>query len=302
MNLRYYLAVIGAFTIWGFFSLPLRALQSFPAFDILIFRVLITLAIMGLILFLFRRKAVKESWKEYTSMTPKEQKHLLGIHFFSGLLLAANWFLFIYVMNNVSVNATALAYLICPIMTVVLAYISLREPLTKLQWVAVFICLVSCLLMSIGHFMELLYSSIVALTYAYYPILQRKNQRLDRFVVLTLQVFVAVILLLPFYPLYVSPLPKTFYFFEIVILIAVVFTIVPLYLTIYSLRGLNSSAVGIFIYLNPIFSFLLAIFYFKENLSVLQSFSYGLILIGVILFNIPLLPRKFIKRPPKAVV
>lgn len=147
-------------------------------------------------------------------------------------------------------------------------------------------------MMSIGHFEELMYSSVVALSYAFYPILQRRNHQLDRFVILTFQVLFAVILLLPFFPYHITSMEKTAVFYEIVTLIAILFTIIPMYLTIYALKGLNSSVVGIFMYLNPIFTFLLAIFYFNEKLSFVQGLGFGLILAGIILFNIKIIKEK----------
>ncbi|MNE47234.1 EamA-like transporter family protein [compost metagenome] len=69
----------------------------------------------------------------------------------------------------------------------------------------------------------------------------------------------------------------------------VFFTIIPLFLNLYALKGINSSAVGIMIYINPIINFLLAIFYYKEDVSSLQLFSYFLILVSIIVFNEKLL-------------
>ncbi|HMQ45325.1 MAG TPA: EamA family transporter, partial [Mariniflexile sp.] len=187
-------------------------------------------------------------------------------------------------------------YLICPILTMVLAYFILKERLFKIQWFSVFLSLVSCLILSLGNFTDLFYSMIIAFTYAIYLVLQRKNQEIDRFMVLTLQIGVAVVLLLPFIPIYISDIEKTSFFYAIIVLIALVFTIVPMYLNIYALKGLNSSVVGIFIYLNPIINFLLAVFYFKERIGFLQGLSFSLIGISVIIFNIPNFKSQLSKR------
>src|SRR5690606_27496534 len=135
-----------------------------------------------------------------------------------------------------------------------------------------------------------------AFTYAIYLVLQRKNHDMDRFLVLTFQIGVAVILLLPFSPNYISNIEKPSFFYIMIALIAVVFTIIPMYLNIYALKGLNSAVVGIFIYLNPIINFLIAVFYFKEHISLLQGLSFGLIGISVIIFNIPNFKNQINKR------
>ncbi|WP_372756503.1 EamA family transporter [Mariniflexile sp.] len=287
MRYKYYLAVITAFTIWGFFSIVLKSLDSFPAFDILMYRSLFSVCIMLLVSLFLRPKALKRNIKLFQSLPEKNKRNIVIINLLSGLFLALNWFIFIYVMNNVSVSATSLAYLICPILTMVMAFLILKEKLFKVQWLSVGLSLISCLLLSFGNFIDLFYSMIIAFTYAIYLVLQRKNQEMDRFLVLTFQIGIAVILLLPFMPANVSNIEKTTFFYAIIALIAIVFTIVPMYLNIYALKGLNSSIIGVFIYLNPIINFLLAVFYFKEHISFLQALSFSLIGMSVIIFNIP---------------
>ncbi len=67
--------------------------------------------------------------------------------------------------------------------------------------------------------------------------------------------------------------------------IVVFFTIIPLFLNLYALKGINSATVGIIMYVNPLINFTLAIFYFKEAITSLQLISYFLILLSIIIFN-----------------
>ncbi len=296
MNSKYYISVITAFSIWGFFSVVLKSLDDFSAFDILTYRSLISVSIMLLVSLLLRPKALKSNINLFQSQTKQIKRRIIFINAISGLFLALNWYIFIYVMNNVSVSATSLAYLICPILTMVLAYLILKEKLFKLQWLAVVLSCIACLLMSLGDFINLFYSMIIAFTYAIYLVLQRKNQEMDRFLVLTAQVFFAVLLLLPFFSVYETTTEKTPFFYGMLLLIAIVFTIIPMFLNIYALKGLNSSVVGVFIYLNPIINFLLAIFYFKEEITLLQGLSYLLIIISIIIFNFSSLKNRINRR------
>ena len=296
MNSKYYIAVISAFTIWGFFSVVLKSLDDFSAFDILSYRTLGSLAIMLFVSLLLRPKVLKTNLNTFKMLAGQDKKRIIIINILSGLFLALNWYIYIYVMNNVSVSATSLAYLICPILTMVLAYLILKEKLFKLQWVAVMLSGIACLLLSLGNLTDLFYSMIIAFTYAIYLVLQRKNHDIDRFLVLTIQVFVAVIFLLPFLISYESPNEKTAFFYGMLALIAVVFTIIPMYLNIYALKGLNSSVVGVFIYLNPLINFMFAIFYFKEKVSLLEAFCYLLILISVVVFNFSVIKNRINRR------
>lgn len=285
MGSKYYIAVIAAFTIWGFFSIVLKALDDFSAFDILSYRTIGSLAIMLLVSLFLRPKVLKTNISVFKNLGRNVQKRIVITNVLSGLFLALNWYIYIYVMNNVSVSATSLAYLICPILTMVLAFMILKEQLFKLQWVAVLLSGIACLLLSLGNIVDLFYSMIIAFTYAFYLVLQRKNHDIDRFLVLTVQVLVAVILLLPFILSYDSPNVKTPFFYGMLALIAVVFTIIPMYLNIYALKGLNSAVVGVFIYINPLLNFAFAVFYFKEEVTLLEAVCYTLILISIFIFN-----------------
>lgn len=296
MNSKYYIAVITAFSIWGFFSVVLKSLDDFTAFEILSYRTLGSVVIMLFVTLVLRPKALKSNLNLFKTLGKIDKRRIIIVNILSGLFLALNWYIFIYVMNNVSVSATSLAYLICPILTMVLAYLILKEKLLKLQWVAVILSLIGCLMLSIGNMTDLFYSMIIALTYALYLVLQRKNQELDRFIVLTCQVFFAVIFLLPFIVTYDAPNEKTPFFYGMLALIAVVFTIIPMFLNIYALRGLNSSVVGVFIYLNPLINFMLAIFYFNENISVLEAICYVLIVISIVIFNFAAIKNRINRR------
>lgn len=290
---KYYSAAFLAFFVWGFFSFALKPLHNYPSLDILFYRVFFSAITMVLINVVFRRNVMRKNWNHFKTILPKQQKSVVMLTLGGGIFLSSNWFVYIYVMNHVSVNAASLAYLICPIVTTVFAFFMLKETLSKWQWIAVLISVFSCVLLSFNHFQDIFYSLITAATYALYLVSQRKNNDLDKFLSLTIQLIFTALVLLPFYPKYSGTIPVEPLFYGYMFLIVVFFTIIPLFLNLYALKGINSSAVGIMIYINPIINFLLAIFYYNEQVSSLQLFSYLLILVSIVVFNEKLLfPRK----------
>lgn len=282
---KYYLAAFSAFLIWGFFSLALKPLHEYPSLDILFYRVFLSVVLMLPINLFFRRKVMVQNWNQYQSMTRKQKQSVVLLTLGGSLFLSSNWFVFIYVMNHVSVKAASLAYLICPILTTVFAFFMLKEKLSRWQWIAVGISVFSCLLLSFDHFKDVFYSLVVAATFALYLVSQRKNTEIDKFLALTIQLLFAAIVILPFYPKYSGAIPTEPLFYGCLLVIAVLFTIIPLFLNLYALKGINSATVGIMMYINPIINFLLAIFYYNEQVSVLQLGSYFLILVSIVVFN-----------------
>lgn len=297
MNSKYYAAAIIAFTIWGLFSLALKPLSAYSSVDILVYRMSFASIFILLFSFVIQWKQTQKNIQDFKGFSRKERSNIIWVNVASAALLALNWFLFIYVMNNVSVNATSLAYLICPILTTVLAFFVLKEKLSKVQKTAILLSGISCLILSIGHFLDLLYSMIIALSYAIYLILQKRNNQLDKLFTLTGQIVLGSILLSPLFFMNTDTgVEKGSLFYGLVVLIAIVFTIIPMYLNVFSLKKLNSSVVGVFININPILSFLLAVFYFQEKVNLAQGFAYFLIFFSVLLFNWDVIKSKIGKQ------
>jgi len=291
MAFKYYAAALFSFVVWGVFSLVLKPLSNYAALDILTYRVAFAALIIALISLIFRYKITKENISIIKSLVPKERFKIISATIFSAIMLALNWYLYIYVMNAVSVNATSLAYLICPILTTVLAGVFLKEKLNIGQWIAVGMAVLSCIMLSYGHFMDMLYSVVIALSYAIYLVVQKASKKLDKFFTLTLHILISSLFLIPMGMSTGETVTHAALFFQLVLLIAVLFTIIPLFLNMYALKGLDSSVVGVLLYINPIISFLLAIFYFDESITLLQGFAYGLIFMAVVVFNVSYLRK-----------
>lgn len=286
MRAKYYLAAASAFTIWGLFSFVLKPLHDYPSPDILFYRIFFCVVLMVVTNLLFRRKNITESKNSFMQLPLKTRKNLLVITVISSLLLAGNWFFFIYVMNHISVKAASFAYLVCPILTTVFAFIILKEKLSAIQWVSVLLSVLSCVLLSFNNFNDVFYSIVVAATYAMYLVLQKKFVGVDKFLLLTVQLIITSVILLPFYPIYSGPLPTETSFYGYILVIAIGFTIIPMLLNLFALKGISSSTLGILLYINPIIGFLLAAFYYGEEIITIQILAYSIIAASIIIFNV----------------
>ncbi|WP_139422816.1 EamA family transporter [Chryseobacterium mulctrae] len=284
-NLKYYLAAIFAFATWGTFSMVLRPLHSYASLDILFYRVFSCALIMSVVTVLFRRMKLKENLKYFKSISKNSKYRIVGLNVLSSILLTGNWFSFIYVMNHISVRATSVAYLVCPIITTILAFFILREKLTKLQWISVVLSGVGCILLSYSNLIDMVYSSLIGSTYACYLIIQSVNSKFDKFLILNFHMILAALILLPFFPSYSGKVPTEFKFYFYIEIIAVMYTIVPLLLNLYALSGIASSKVGMILNINPIIAFVLAGAVYHEALGGLQILSYAIIFLAVIIFN-----------------
>jgi chloramphenicol-sensitive protein RarD len=284
-NTKYYLAAIAAYATWGFFSLVLKPLAAYASVDILFYRVFSCAILMLIIVALFKRRAVVDAIATYKALPATKKRKILWLNIGGSILLNINWFSFIYVLNHVSIKAASLAYLVCPILTTLLAWAILREKLSRLQWGAIGLSLIACVLLSYANIIDMFYSSIVGFSYAAYLVSQRKNTGFDKFIVLTFHIVLSAVLLLPFYPAFGGAVPTEFKFYMYIEIIAVAFTIIPLFLNLFALKRLNSSTLGMLLNINPIIGFTLAALMYQEHISQIQIISYSLIFLSVLIFN-----------------
>jgi len=284
-NFRYFFAGILSFAIWGFFSIPLRNLKAFPSEEILYYRIFTSLVLIWLSILLFRRKELKVDIAYIISVS-KRQRGIIFVQLAaSTVFLTLNWFSYIYAVNKVSLQSAAFAYMVCPLLTAFGGFILLKEKLSKLKLVSLAIALLSIILLASGSLIEVMWSVVIALLYALYLILQRKMQHLDKLNVLAVQIGMAVIIMLPFYLTRHAGFPSSVWFWGNITVVAVVFTIIPLFLSLYALIGIPSSTLGIIIYINPIIAFGVAVLYFDEHIDSYKLSAYLLLLISVLVFN-----------------
>lgn len=288
---RHYAAAVAAFLVWGFFPLVLRAIKTHPAGEILYFRILFSLIILIVIMAAFMRKKSSENWAQFSSLSTSAKSQTVLLTLLGGLLLTINWLVFIYVVNEVNIKTASFSYLICPVITAGLGYVLLREQMMPVQWFAILLCALSCVLMGLNNVVELGYSLVIALSYALYLITQRKNQGFNRLIMLGVQVLFAFIILSFFFGQLVDTVVVDVRFYLIVGCVALFFTVVPLFLNLYALNKINAATIGILMYINPLINFILAFLIVHETATPVQVAGYGVITLALVLFNYPLLKR-----------
>lgn len=282
---KYLFSGVLSAVIWGFFAIPLRNLQAYPSEQILYYRIFTSLLVIWAIIFFFRRKKLSKDVAYLKSIDGKSRRIIATQIIGASILLMLNWYTFIYAINNISIKSGAFAYMVCPLITAFGGFVILKEHLYRIQIIALMLATASILMLATGSLIEVTWSVIIAALYAFYLIIQRKMQYLDKLNVLALQITIAVLLMLPFFIHQHTGLPTAPSFWFNILLIAAVFTIIPLFLSLFALIGIPSSTLGIIIYINPIIAFTVAIFYFNEQIDPHQLIAYLILLFAVFLFN-----------------
>jgi chloramphenicol-sensitive protein RarD len=290
----YYAAAVSAFVIWGFIPFPLKALAAYPSGQILYFRVMLSVVLLLAILLLFRRGQLQQTLAQVKNASARDKREFVLYTFLGGLLLTVNWLAFIYVINHINIQTGSFSYLLCPILTAVLGFLLLKEELRANQWLAIGLSALSCALVGSGEIASLLFSLLIALSYALYLITQRLLRAYDKIVLLTLQLLLSFALLAPFYSYFKgdSTAALDTHFFQNIAVLSVGFTIVPLFLNLFALKELKSGTIGILMYINPIINFVMAFLYFNEQTTTVKLLAYVLIFISVVIYNLNIKGRK----------
>lgn len=284
-RLKYFLAAITATGLWGFFSIPLRNLQEYPSDQILHYRIFTSLVFTWIVILIFRKKQLKADLANMRKQSPEKRKKIIWLTLLAGVLVTGNWFSFIYAVNHVSLTSAAFAYMVCPLVTAMGGFILLKEHLTNYKLAALIIAVLSILILAQGSPRDVWWSVFIATLYAFYLIIQRVVVEIDKFNMLGIQLILSTILMLPLFIYHYNGIPTDWNFWLNIVVIAILFTIIPLYLSLYSLIGLPSSTMGILIYTNPIVAFAVAFFYFHESINSHQLIAYLLLFIAVVVFN-----------------
>lgn len=134
-----------AYALWGVFPLYFRLLRSVPAFEVLMLRMVLSLVTVAIILVLWRRWA----WVRDVVARPR----LLGRYAIAAVLVAVNWFVFIWATQNGHVVDASLGYFITPLINVLLGRLVLDERPRPVQWTAIAVMAVGVLWLTVqtGH-------------------------------------------------------------------------------------------------------------------------------------------------------
>ena len=120
---------VAAYGIWGLFPLYWKFLETVPALEILSHRV-----IWSGVLLLLMLLAIGVRQRSIALLLNPRQCLVL---FASASILAVNWGLYIYGVNNDRIIETSLGYFINPLVNVLLGAVFLKERLLWGQWLAV---------------------------------------------------------------------------------------------------------------------------------------------------------------------
>ncbi|MFO0880621.1 MAG: EamA family transporter RarD [Gemmataceae bacterium] len=278
---------IAAYGLWGMMPLYFRAVAGVHPLELLAHRILWSVAFLGLILTLLGRLVdLVQVFKR-----PRLCALLLG----STLLIALNWFVFIYGVWIGQVVQNSLGYFINPLFNIVLGMLLFRERLHPAQWMALGLATVGLLYLiaARGEFPWIAFT--LATSFAAYGVI-RKVAPVDALLGLTVETLflfpVALVMLLLWGYQGVLAFGAHSQTVDVLLVASGVVTAVPLLCFGAAARRLPLTTLGFLQYLAPTLQFLLAVFYLGEPFRIEQQISFSCIWLALVLVTIDGLLRR----------
>ena len=211
----------------------------------------------------------------------------LSILFLTGLLIFANWGLWIYaVVTNRLIDAS-FGYYIFPILSVFFGIVFFKEQTNRNKIISILLVFLAVIIL-LFNFESLPWIGLsVALSWSFYNLIRKKiNIPAD------IGLFVETLLLSPiailaFY--FISKEGNNFFTFSdlnlaFILFLAGLMTLVPLYLYLKGVELAGLGTTGMIFFLAPTGQFLLGFFYFEESFNAVKLLSFCIIWVAVFIY------------------
>ncbi|WP_281360014.1 EamA family transporter RarD [Alteromonas profundi] len=273
------LCAIAAYSMWGVAPLYFKQLTIIPAAEILMHRVI--WSVLLLVVFI----AGLKQWPKVTAAL--RNRKVMKILFVAGLLLGANWLLFIWAINNNHILDASLGYYINPLINVFLGRLFLGERLRRYQKLAVILALVgvTVLIFSYGHVPWI--ALVLAASFSVYGLL-RKRVAVDSLPGLFIETLMLSPLALGYWVLFgseYSQLTNNPLSLNLLIFAAGVITTAPLLCFTAAARRIMYSTLGFFQYIGPTLMFILAVYLYNEPLEEARLVTFGFVWLALLVFS-----------------
>ncbi|MEH6826390.1 MAG: EamA family transporter RarD [Motiliproteus sp.] len=275
------LAAIGAFTLWGFLPLYLKALDHAQPGEILGHRVVWSLLFIVLLL------AVKRRWGWIAQV--RQSPHLIAVACGCALLLGTNWLTYIWAVTSGHIVEASLGYFINPLLNVLLGMLFLGERPRRVQWLALAIAASGVLYMTVAYGEPPWIALILAFSFGCYGLV-RKRSPLASIEGLSLETVVIALPALA-YLFYLGSQGQAQFgqgslSDDLLFAGTGIATALPLIWFAYGAQRITLTQLGLLQYIGPSIQILLGVWLFKEEFSGPRIVGFSLIWLALAIYSL----------------
>ena len=269
---------VGAYVLWGLFPLFWPLLKPAAPAEILAHRFVWSLVVVLLIL------AVQRRWRWIPALLRKPKKVALLV--LAAVLIAVNWWTYIYGVNSDQVVETSLGYFINPLVTVLIGVVVLRERLRRVQWAALGLGAIAVLVLTADYGRVPWIALILAGSFAIYGLI-KKVLSMDAVQSLTAE---TAVLFLPALAYLLLLDGGTFTLdspaHDGLLVASGVVTAIPLLLFGAAARRLPLSTIGLLQYFGPALQFVIGVWIFHEPMPLSRLIGFILVWAALVVLTV----------------
>ena len=278
---RGYALGLTAYVIWGLFPVYFKLLESIPALEIITHRAIWSALFGAALLLVWKHPGW---WRELL-----DNPRRLAVLGASGVLIASNWLVYVWAVNNGHMLEASLGYYINPLINVLLGLVVLRERLRPLQWVAVGLAALG-VAQQVWQLGSLPWVSLVlALTFGFYGLI-RKQAPVDALPGLVVETWMLLPLALGWLLLFADGPSAHLAFWTapqaLWLAAAGPITLVPLVCFNAAARHLPYATLGFLQYIAPTLVLLQAVLLFGEHLDSTRLVAFGCIWLALVVYSV----------------
>lgn len=269
---------LAAYVFWGVHPFYWKQLQHVSSWEIVSHRIFWSFIFFVIIL------SVQKNWSGLlVKIKTSPNKWVI---FTPAFLIGSNWAVYIWAVNSGHIIETSLGYFICPLVSVFLGVLFLRERLKRIQWIAVTIATLGVLVMTVFYRQFPWISLYLAGTWGAYGLI-RKQSPLNSAEGLTLETALLSIPALTFlffrYGSGISPIDMDFKT-SLLLIGAGVISGLPLMIFIIGARLIRLSLIGILQYIYPTIILLIGYFVYHESMTEAKFIGFIFIWIAIVIY------------------
>jgi len=275
------LSAVVAQILWGLFPVYWKWLNHVDSLEILTHRTVWCAVFLSVLVILTaeRRAIVSRVFRSRID---------IGHHLLSSSLIAINWLVYIWAVNNNHVIDASLGYFLSPLVSVILGYLVFSERLTTVQWSAVVLAASGVGILTIASGVVPWIGLVLAFTFGTYGMARKKASTgpINGLFIETL-LLVPLSLLLMYWLFqngnltYQNPSNQT----ELLLVLAGLVTAIPLVLYAQGARSLPLSFSGLLVFITPSIQFLIGWLIYKETILAASWLGFSCIWLALVLYS-----------------
>ncbi len=271
--------VLGCYVLWGLLPVFWKLLAGVNSAYVLAQRIVFSC------LFCFAVILIKKNGGELKNiLRDKKQRRL---YLACGLLISANWGVYILTVATGRILEASLAYYMNPLFSILIGALIFKERLSGVQWLSVALAFVGVMYSVVLYGSVPYLAIIIGLTFALYGAIKKGIKAesevsicMETLSVLPLALIFIVYAQLSGFTTFASLSVK-----EMLLLVLTgAITSVPLMLFASGIKRTSITVSGILMYINPTLQLLLGVFVYNEEFTKANAVTFAFVWLAVILF------------------